>query len=115
MVAKVTNYSAIIFDFECDVFKRKICRQLYLDKELCRIGASPRYGLTNKDIANVISTMSSGTESVPHFSMAGATNSHACPGDGIHGAKLRAWMDERERSLRTLRYLGTSFLYLFSD
>jgi hypothetical protein len=44
MVAKVTGYYAIIFDFELDIFKRKMFRQLHLYKESHRIGVTKRSG-----------------------------------------------------------------------
>jgi hypothetical protein len=54
MVLKETNYYVVMFDFERELFKRKIFRQMCLDKELGRIDAHRRYGLTDnrEHIAN---------------------------------------------------------------
>jgi hypothetical protein len=46
MVAKVTGYCGTIFDFERDIFARKIFIERFFDKELRRIGAGRRYGVT---------------------------------------------------------------------
>jgi hypothetical protein len=52
---KITDYYSVIFDFECDAFKRKIHHQLYLYKQSCLISAKRRYGPTKRHEAKMTS------------------------------------------------------------
>jgi hypothetical protein len=47
MVVTITDYHAVVFDFECAIFKRRYFGQPCLCEEIRYIGASPQYSVTN--------------------------------------------------------------------
>jgi hypothetical protein len=96
---KVTDYSFVIVDFECDTFKRKIRHQLYLYKQLCLIGAKRRYGLTKQHEAKMTSMRISRLDAIRDFSIPRRLQPKAKMGQTDFCGKSCLWIAQnRKRS-----------------